>query len=296
MEFKKLFLKFKKPNKWIILVSGVLTLVFALLSLLFALKAGGENGALAIISYVIYGFAGVFLAYFVYIIVINFKFLKSNFIALLMKWTFTANLLENYGFRSVVGAILSFIFSVFVSVYNAYFGLRYGSIWFGSLAAYYILLTILRGALLSVYKKGMEKQLNIYRNCGIFILVLSFALSFAVSEMVINNHAFEKQGLLIYVAAAYAFYKITMAIINIVKAKKHNNHILQALKNVTFADALVSVLALQTALLYEFSSSANNGFFNGITGGIVCVCQIVLGIYMIVVSTKRKNKDNASKS
>ena len=63
---------------------------------------------------------------------------------------------------------------------------------------------------------------------------------------------------------------------------------MQAIRNVNLADATVSILALQTALLTTFNDgSVNISVMNTVTGIIVSAFSIALGIYMIVSATKK---------
>ena len=118
------------------------------------------------------------------------------------------------------------------------------------------------------------------------------AISLAVAEMISEDKTFEHAGLMIYASATYTFYKITVAIINIVKAKKQTDMTVQAIRNINMADALVSMLALQTSLLHAFSDENGNeiGFdktLNGVTGLVVCALVLALGIYMIINAQKK---------
>ena len=95
---------------------------------------------------------------------------------------------------------------------------------------------------------------------------------------------------MIYVAATYTFVKVTMSIVNFVRAKKQTDYTVEAVRNVNVADAAVSVLALQTSMFYEFGNGVATGFANALTGAAVCAVVLVLGIHMIVKGQKGLNK------
>lgn len=90
--------------------------------------------------------------------------------------------------------------------------------------------------------------------------------------------------------AAYTFYKITMAVINMVKVRKMQPPILITIRNIGGADALVSMLTLQTTMLASFpgNGSLDANRMNGVTGLAVCVLISVLEISMIYYAYKRK--------
>ena len=62
----------------------------------------------------------------------------------------------------------------------------------------------------------------------------------------------------------------------------------RASKNINLADAMVSILALQTAMFHEFGTGMgdfNIGTMNAITGAVVCALTAAIGIFMIVYTT-----------
>ena len=112
-------------------------------------------------------------------------------------------------------------------------------------------------------------------------MVLNFALVAAIVQMVNAGGGYEYAGLMIYVMATYTFYKLGLSIYNIVKAKKHKDYTIQSIKNISFADSLVSILALQTALLAAFAENYEPALPNALTGGAVSLIIIAIGIIMI---------------
>ena len=90
--------------------------------------------------------------------------------------------------------------------------------------------------------------------------------------------------------AAYTFYKITMAVIHMIKVRKMQSPILITIRNIGVADALVSMLTLQATMLASFreKSSMDANRMNGITGLAVCVLIAALGVSMIYDASRRK--------
>jgi hypothetical protein len=73
-----------------------------------------------------------------------------------------------------------------------------------------------------------------------------------------------------------------MSIINLFRAKKQDDLIIMAIRNVNFIDAAVSILALQTALLHTFTTgNVDISLFNTLTGIAVSTISISLAILMI---------------
>ena len=306
IDFRSLWKKILNPPTYVKVLTFIITLVSATLSLIMV-ALGLENGALAIISYILFGIAGVSLTYSVYLIIPLFPKMKTGIISFLESREFTHLLLRNFGFRTVIFAIGSFLMSLLFSGFNAYMGIKNRSIWYGALAAFYIALAFLRGGVLAYHKSRIGKKMQndeyikakVYRNSGIITLILNIALSSAIAQMIFSDAHFTYIGWTIFAYAAYAFYKITMSIIALIKAHKQTDLTVRAIRNINLVDSLVSILALQTALLTMFSEGEINiSIFNTFTGIVVSLLSVGIGIYMIVSANKKmkelqkENKNN----
>ena len=123
------------------------------------------------------------------------------------------------------------------------------------------------------------------------MLVLNVALSAAIAQMIFSSAHFTYIGWTVFAYAAYAFYKITMSIISFIKAHKQTDLTVRAVRNINLVDALVSILALQTALLTMFGDgTVNISLMNTFTGIIVSFSSVVIGIYMIISANKKIKK------
>ena len=295
IDFRSLWKKILNPPAWVQVLTFIVTILSATLSLVMV-GLGLENGALAIIAYILFGIAGVSLTYSVYLIIPLFPKMKSGMISWMEKHEFTHLLLRNFGFRTVIFAIGSFTMSLLFSGFNAYMGIANRSIWYGALAGFYIALAFLRGGVLGYHKKRIGKKIQndeyskakVYRNSGIITLILNIALSSAIVQMIFSGEHFSYIGWTIFAYAAYAFYKITISIISFIRAHKQDDLTVRAIRNINLVDALVSILALQTALLTMFSTdNVDISLFNTLTGVAVSVLSVSIGIYMIISANKK---------
>ena len=97
--------------------------------------------------------------------------------------------------------------------------------------------------------------------------------------------------------AAYTFYCLTMAIINLVKYRNMTRPILSAAKVISLSCALMSVFALQTAMLMQFGDENENfsQIMNAFTGGAVCACVFAMAIWLVYKTGKEiKRLEEAS--
>lgn len=169
-------------------------------------------------------------------------------------------------------------------------GIMYRSVWFISLAIYYVLLAIIRLMLLRTAESASEK-LRRCRFCGMMLLLMNVALGLIVAQTVFSNRHFSYPGYLIYAMAAYSFYAVITAAVGIFGTRKTQNPILTATKAVNFVAALVSVLSLTTAMLAQFGGDDDSDFGRIMTASVgsgTCVLTVATAIYVIVKSNRGK--------
>lgn len=208
---------------------------------------------------------------------------------------------SDYRYRTVLSALFAFLFNIFYAVSNGIFGIINHSPWLGTLSAYYIFLSIMRFWTIRYERKfSKEKpdrdleihELKVYRNTGILLALITIALSGAIYLLVNQEGGGSYPGYMIFMVALYTFYKVIVSVINIKRAKKLKSPLLVTIRNIGFADALVSVLFLQTAMFASFGENSNIDplLMNGITGVCVCVMILAIGIYMIYSSGRQINR------
>ena len=215
------------------------------------------------------------------------------------KTSFGAQFLEDYTFRTILTTMPSFIINVAYTVYNGVIGIVNQSSWFITMAVYYSLLGVMRyhavntGRKISRMKDQKlirKKELAVIKTDGILLLLLNLALSGVVLLTIAQDTAKRYSEIMVISIAAYTFYKITMAVINMVKVRKMQSPILITIRNIGVADALVSILTLQTTMLASFQNTSNLDVnrMNALTGMAVCILIALLGISMIYYASKRK--------
>lgn len=273
---------FKNPPPWLLAFIYVFTISVSALSIVLAVFR-----STSVISYIVFGLAGVGLGYSVYTAIIFRKSIKNSILKIANSTAFTRKYIESYGIRTFVSSTISFLVSILFGIFNGVLGIWASSIWYGALSLYYISAAIIYGILLLNLKAGSHKGYITYRRCGYWMALLNVALSVAIAQMIFDNKSFIYGELMIYAFAAYAFYKITMAIIRIVKSRKFDNAILNAVAIVNLTIGMVSILALQTALLSTFGAGVNSSLFNTLTGSAVSLFSVGLSIFMIIKGTKK---------
>lgn len=211
---------------------------------------------------------------------------------------FGSRFLSDVRFRTEISLYQGLFLNFLYIGMKLFLGIYYRSVWFIALAAYYVLLAVMRFILLRKGKKKigrthMESELIRYRTCGIMLLMMNQALAGIVIFMVYQNKGFDYPGILIYAMASYSFYLVITAVVNLVKFRRHGSPVLSAAKAINLVAAMVSILSLETAMMAQFGGN-NDPFFRkamtGATGGAVCTIVIGMAIFMIWKSTKQIKK------
>lgn len=202
--------------------------------------------------------------------------------------------LNDAAFRAEITLYPSLCISLFYAVFKLISGIMYSSVWFITLSVYYILLAVMRFLILTAARRrhslSIADEYRRYRICGALLAVMALALSGMILFLVRQEGGYSYPGTLIYIMAMYAFYAVITAAVNIVKFRRHGSPTLSAAKVISLTAALVSMLALETAMLSQFGGEDDamlRPVMLSVSGGVICAFVFVMGIYMIVRGTKQ---------
>ncbi len=198
-------------------------------------------------------------------------------------------------FRAKVNLFGNLIINFGYILLNAITGILNGSEWLITLAIYYFLLSVMRVALLQHFSrkpigKELQSEYKRYRLCGVLLLFMNGALAAIVARIVNDNEGAHYGEIMIYVMAMYAFYAVTIAIVNLVRYRRFGSPVLSAVKVVSLTSALVSMLSLETAMLEQFGAENSEQFrvlMTSFTGGGICAAEIGIAIFMIAKANKK---------
>lgn len=191
-------------------------------------------------------------------------------------------------------SIISLLINIVYALYNAILGFLTGSWWFITLAAYYIILSVMRFSLLYSYKKANDRNgIFIKKFTGFMLIILSIVLIGTVILTVVNKRGTVYHEIVMISIALFSFVKITLAIINLIKENIQNSNIFKALRSISLADAVTTIFTLQTSMLVSFENMPQSDIdlFNVLTGSGACIIVFVLGLNLIV-----KRRINMSES
>ena len=215
---------------------------------------------------------------------------------LLSKWLpkETVEALFDYAQRSRYILHLSLTVNMLYAIFKLGTGIYFQSFWMGALGIYYAVLAGLRFFLLrAIHRPSDQRGLLIYRRTAWLLNLLTLPMTGIFVQMVLENRAYHYPGVLIFAMAVWAFAKIIMAAVNLIRRQKEENKVLAAARCVSFAEALMSILALQKALLAQFGDGAVTfaQTMNAISGVGITALLITLSALIIARSGSWKNAD-----
>lgn len=181
--------------------------------------------------------------------------------------------------RTLNLALASLTFNIVFAIYHLVLGLVTSAWWLLTLGAYYLVLSIVRFMVL----RSKSKERFITKFTGWMLIILSIPLVGTVILSVIRDRGRELHMIVMIAMATYAFTKITLATIKLIKSRRSTSATLITLRNISFADAFVSIFALQRSMLVSFEGMTETEIviMNAALGSAVCVIVVLLGINLL---------------
>ena len=169
---------------------------------------------------------------------------------------------------------------------NCIIGFLTLSWWFITVGAYYTVLAITRFSVLQVKRKASgsyDTEFFARRITGILLVVLSFCIVGVNIMSAVKDRGTAFHEIVMIAIATYTFTKITISIIGMVKAKHSASPVIKTLRNISLADACVSIYTMQRSMLVTFPGmeTAEILLLNIFTGTAVWIVVLFLGINLI---------------
>ena len=177
-------------------------------------------------------------------------------------------------------SILSLVFNMSYSAYHIAFGVFSRSWWLFTVGIYYAILSVIRFSVLVIRKRLWL----VTRLTGVMLMFMSLPLAGTVILAVVKDRGTVFHEIVMIAIAVYAFTKITLATVNLIKARRASSVKLITLRNVSCASACVSIFALQRSMLVSFGEMAESDIriMNIATGTGVCIVVFLLGLNLVL--------------
>lgn len=287
----------KKPVFTALRLHWILALLLTIVSTVLLIYAFAIPDANPVISY-----AGYFIsAYTLTAVCVSLPKIFREMKQGLYANAYSEKFLTDKKLRTEIFLYISCGFSILYAVFKFSVGVYYRSIWIGAVAVYYIIVSLIRFGLIKRYRYNLQYEdereqrifgLKSYRFCGVLMFLLNVAVTGLVIQLIWKGETYQYPGFLIYAFAAYSFYCIGMAVRNMAKHRKLETPVLAAAKMLSFACALMSILATQTAMLTQFGDGNTkfSRFMNAATGSVVCFLIFGLAVWMVLRANKEMKK------
>lgn len=210
----------------------------------------------------------------------------------LHKNKYTHRFLTDKELRVWFFAYMGLIVNVCFAVFKVIVGYMYDSAWLYAMAGYHTLSSLMTFIIVYRDKKGKDAEehtrlirgLHSYEMCGWLMILMNTAISVIVFMVIFRKQTISYPGVMIYAIAAYSFYCLIMAFINLVKYRRKHNPVFSAIKRIGLAKALVSIFTLQVAMLTQFGGTDEifTRIMNLATGCAVCAAIMALAVFMLL--------------
>ena len=288
---KMFFQKLLHPSKWVLIF--VPPLSFAALIFIFATQTTRSASA-----YMIYCMSAYSLTIWLAALPQLIKKMKTTIMtSRIMRKVGSSKITERYlndfAFRGSVSIYQGVAVNFFYVVFRIAIGIRYASIWFISMAVYYLVLGGLRVYLIFYYRRRSPKlERRCYHTTAWLLFLLNIPMGGMIVLMVRTNSGVSYPGYIIYLSALYTFYTMITSTLKLAKFRKLGSPILSAAKVLNFIDAMMSILGLQTAMISHFSENGESyrKMMNAITGGFVYSIVILIAVIMLLHNIKIRKK------
>lgn len=275
--------KLLHPPGWVLIFVPLLS--FAALATVF-IRQCPEN----ILVYLIYSLSAYSLTIWLAALLGLTKRAKSAMMgSKLMRKAAASPIMGRYfkdlAFRGSISIYQGIAVNLFYVAFRIMAAIRYASVWFLSMAVYYLVLGGLRAYLIVYYRRRTpELERRCYHTTAWFLFLLNIPMGGMIVLMVRTDSGFSYPGYVIYLSALYTFYTMITSAINLIRFRRLGSPILSAAKVLHFVAAMMSILGLQTAMISRFSENGENyrRMMNAITGGFVYGIVILIAIYMLL--------------
>ncbi len=209
------------------------------------------------------------------------QLLKSN--------ALTAHLISDYGYRTILFTFFALSFNTIAGIFKLCSAFVLHSLWYAVLGTYSVVLAAARYFLLraaaqaaGIHNDAKRARLGtkIAQCSGRSLIVLALVFFGAVWQMVFAGQAFRYSGAWIVPAGGMALLKIIYALLQLRRVRRLTRRILVCIRQLNCADALVSLMSLQTAVFFALGEQVQpyQQVLNALSGTVVCIVIFAMGI------------------
>ena len=192
----------------------------------------------------------------------------------------------------MIRAALPLIANLIYGCFHLLLAILNHTAWFGIFAVYYFILATMR--ILLFPRMDRLREWRRTRACAAFLFMLHLVLTAAVLMILFVGRSFHYPGILIYCMATYSFAMTIRAVIGFIRDQKFQCPRATTAKIIQLAEALISMLPLETAMFSAFGAEMqpqHKHIFIAATGAGLSLILLTFSIYMILRSTHEIKKE-----
>lgn len=285
---RKMWNKIIYPNKWIRTVSIVIGFFLLFFVFYFQLEK-------TFLAYLVYLWSTydliIFLVWFIDVCKCSSNYIRKN-----------SKLYQFYCHYAQLFQKITLYFSMFLNFFYGLFkfgmGMYFKSFWFITFAVYYFVLWEMKLSLVKnmkndSFEKNIMSKYKMLRKTGLVLLLLNFILLGIIVLIFYQNQTISYSGNLIYIIAMYDFYLIISASISIFRHRNVQNPVVLASKCINFTVAMIAMISLEVAMIYEFGNNdiIYRNVMISITTFVVVIVNSLIAVALMVKSNQfLKNK------
>lgn len=211
---------------------------------------------------------------------------KEKFIVKAIRFIFTF-ITGDYTRKTVAVALPMILLDFCFAALAGGVAILYLSPWLGMMCVYYMFLTIMKTRLIYRAGRGLFSKSKKYsdganlKSFAKWLFFMDLLLLVAIFFMTRRGVTHEYPGFLVYVMAIYVVYKVAAALFNLFRASRAGSILAMEIRCIGIVEALVSVLALESALNYAYGNryqicSVETIFKTGIATFVVIMIMVVI--------------------
>ena len=201
-------------------------------------------------------------------------------------------LFGTYGASNVFWSLVSLLINIGYAVLNIVLAVLLNSLWYGLIAIFYAVLMGARMTIIFLARHIARKywinktellyaELKVSIGSGGLIFLMDLSMAFAVTFMITNTPPYSSGKIVAIGLAAYTFYKIILAIVNLVRSRKNGDPVVTALRNISMADACMSLVNTTITLDMTFGTG-NLAIAKNLAAFLAVGVTLALSVYSII--------------
>ena len=187
-------------------------------------------------------------------------------------------------------------FNIAVILFKTFTGIAYRSVWFGAMAVYYFLLSLIKFLIIRTDRKLREigdreaaytRSLHTFRRCGGLLIILNLIMTVIILIIIKYDKKAEYSGFVLWVFGVYTLVRSVVSAVNLRNLRHIRDPLISASKYLGISVTLMSIFSLCTVLFDMFcESEQTRQFLIALVGAAVSVSVMTLAIRMIIRGKK----------